>query len=164
MTSRHLTLISLLALAACSRGGGAGSTSADATTTTTPTASSAASASTSASGPRTDMAYDAARPMAGVWSSNQGPMRVSQDGDHVTGTYDLNNGRIDGTLAQGRFTGDWMQTSSGQECPTEHAGTRYWGRAVFTPSADGRTFTGQWSYCDGVLDGDWTGERGRPAE
>ena len=71
----------------------------------------------------------------GEFSTDFNAMRFRQDGNRVTGTYDHQNGRIEGTLSGHTLTGRWTQ-SNGK------------GRFVFEFNDDFTSFTGKWSYND----------------
>ncbi len=86
-------------------------------------------------------------------------MTLSQTGTRVSGSYSQDGGRIDGQVSGGRLTGYWAENGSDQRCPTQRLGTYYWGRIDWVLSADGRRFTGKWSYCSAEPGGSWTGAR-----
>ena len=72
---------------------------------------------------------------AGDFSSDFNAIRFRQDGNRVTGTYDHQNGRIEGTLSGHTLTGRWTQDNGK-------------GRFVFVFNDDFTAFTGKWSYND----------------
>ena len=83
----------------------------------------------------------------GVWTSNFGAMRLSQQAGRVTGSYDYKGGRIDGELSGNTLRGRWMQDNAS-------------GHFVFHLSADGSRFDGSWGR--GAADSDggpWRGTR-----
>jgi hypothetical protein len=91
------------------------------------------------------------RSYAGQWSTTWGDMTLTQDGDHVSGTYThpWHTGTIDGTLSNGVLTFNWIQSNRPQG-----------GRGTFTLSADGKSFSG--SYTNNQADvgsGNWSGTR-----
>jgi hypothetical protein len=66
-------------------------------------------------------------------------MKLTQAGTRVQGTYTHDSGRIDGTVNGNLFKGRW------NEVPTRK-GPSDAGLVEFTMSADGKSFTGRWSY------------------
>ena len=95
----------------------------------------------------------------GNWTSNQGDMALGQDGSQVAGTYNSDNGQIQGTVSGDRLTGYWAEASSMMKCDVERLGSMYWGRIDWVMSADGTHFDGHWSYCDEEPTHPWTGDR-----
>lgn len=82
----------------------------------------------------------------GDFSTDFNAMRFRQDGNRVTGTYDYQNGRIEGTLSGHTLTGRWTQ-SNGK------------GRFIFEFNDDFTAFTGKWSYNDAEpTSGSWNGK------
>ena len=71
----------------------------------------------------------------GDFSTDFNAMRFRQDGNKVTGTYDFQNGRIEGTLNGHTLTGRWTQNNGK-------------GRFVFEFNKDFTAFTGKWNYND----------------
>ena len=84
---------------------------------------------------------------AGTWvSQHQLPMRLSQTGDHVSGTYDWSGGGVmDGTVSGNILSGTWTQ-KNGQ------------GSFRLSLSSDGNSFSGTWTAAFGIS-GPWTGTR-----
>jgi hypothetical protein len=82
---------------------------------------------------------------AGTWDTTYYEMRLSQIGDHVSGTYDYRGGVIDGTVSGNILSGTWTQTNN---------------RGVFrfSLSSDGNGFTGTWTDSNDS-GGPWIGER-----
>lgn len=99
----------------------------------------------------------------GRWSTNQGDLRIHQEGDQAYGEYTIFRGRLEGEVEGDRLYGIWWQTSANQRCVDERHGTHFWGRFRFHLSEDGDAFRGRWSYCDAEPGdeggGDWTGVR-----
>lgn len=95
----------------------------------------------------------------GQWSTSEGDVVLSQSGDTVSGTYTQDNGRISGEVRSDHLIGYWGEDSSGQRCDTERLGTFFWGRIDWTLAADGKSFTGAYSYCDDDPNSPWTGRR-----
>ena len=78
-----------------------------------------------------------------TWQSDFGPLKLKQQGNQVTGTYDTyDSATINGTVTGDILVGTW----------TEWGGTT--GDLEFTLSADGKSFTGQWRYA-GESDTAW---------
>jgi hypothetical protein len=106
-------------------------------------------------------AASAQEDFAGRWRTNQGAMRLDQDGGRVRGEYELKDGRVRGEVDGDTVNGIWTQSSSNHRCLDERMDSRYWGRFWFQISRDGTQFRGRWSYCEDEpgSGGDWTGER-----
>lgn len=68
---------------------------------------------------------------AGEWQTTFGPMVLSQEGDRVRGTYELDGGRIDGAV-----TGDVLRFT--------YTENRAAGEGEFTLAPTGRSFEGKW--------------------
>jgi hypothetical protein len=93
----------------------------------------------------------------GTWSTDFGTMLLQQSGNHVTGSYTHDQGRLDGTLSStGRvFTGTW------NEAPTR-TGPVDAGAFEFQLSPGDRSFSGLWNYAKdaaGAWRGTWRGTR-----
>lgn len=89
--------------------------------------------------------------VTGSWSTDWGSMTLSQSGSTVTGTYTHDAGRIEGTLSGTTVSGRWSESPS-------YAGPSDAGPITWTVSADGKSFSGTWSY-DGGGGGTWVGTR-----
>jgi len=98
--------------------------------------------------------------LAGTWTTSEGVLSVEVDGSNVRGSYDVDEGRIEGTLDGNVLSGYWGEAGSARKCDTERLGTYYWGRIEWT-FGDG-TFTGKWSYCEDEPSGSWTGGKRQP--
>lgn len=86
---------------------------------------------------------------SGRWATKtSGEMRLLQNGDRVDGSYDLNGGRISGAVSGGQLSAIWAQSLSGRRCARQELGSWYWGRLTVNLSADGKSWSGRWSYCD----------------
>lgn len=97
--------------------------------------------------------------ISGNWNTSQGPMTLTQFAFEETGTYG-NDGQI--SLKQdapNRWSGVWVQSQSSQRCDKKQNGSHFWGQVVFAFTDQNRHFTGRWSYCDGVPNQGWSGER-----
>jgi hypothetical protein len=92
---------------------------------------------------------------AGTWntgwtgqSNSQNVMMVlQQSGDVVTGTYDHDNGRIEGTISGNLLTGTWTQSATS-------------GTIQFQLADDCDSFDGSWRFgSSGDWEGNWVGTR-----
>lgn len=117
---------------------------ATATTAAAETTAAATTSATEAAATATATATPAAFSWAGTWNTTYSSaeyglvaetLTLTQNGTAVTGTYALGNGTIKATLADGILSGSWKEI--------EGNGT-YAGLFEFTPSTDGKTFTGKW--------------------
>jgi hypothetical protein len=92
-----------------------------------------------------------------VWSSTEGELTLTQQGQTTTGSYS-GGGRIVATLANRHLQGFWIEPQSATRCSTQRNGSFFWGRIDL--AMDGTSFTGRRSYCDRpALSGDraWSG-------
>ena len=89
--------------------------------------------------------------VTGTWSTDWNSMTLSQSGSAVTGTYDHDGGRIEGTFSGNTLTGRWSEAPS-------YAGPMDAGTITWTFAADGKSFSGTWTY-DGGGGGTWVGTR-----
>ncbi len=76
---------------------------------------------------------------ANRWDTTYGEMVLSFSGDRVTGEYESDDGRIEGTVSGRLMTGIWAEEPS--YAPPNDAG-----QFEFTLAEDGRSFTGRWRY------------------
>lgn len=109
-------------------------------------------------GPKPPKPFD----FSGKWDSNQGLMVLNQKADTASGTYATNDGRVMLTVKGDVANGWWTQSASGQRCQKVKQGSHYYGRAQLIAQADGKSFNGEWAYCDHKLGdggGSWTGKR-----
>lgn len=80
-------------------------------------------------------------------------MVFDQVGDHVTGSYDWEDGLIEGDVSGSTLTGMWYEGPSYE--PPKDAGA-----IELTIAADGDSFTGLWKYADSEgWVGPWDGVR-----
>jgi len=84
---------------------------------------------------------------SGTWSTNFNSMTLKQTGGSVEGTYEYDEGHIQGAAIGNVFKGRW------DEAPTR-TGPNDAGPFEFTMSSDGKSFTGRWRH-DG--DSGWAG-------
>lgn len=93
-------------------------------------------------------------PWTGVWESGQwGTMELMQSGNTVTGVYEWDDGKIEGTVSSNMLRGTWSESPT--YAPQNDAGD-----FEFTLSADGNSFTGHWRYgSESDWEGDWTAEK-----
>jgi hypothetical protein len=91
---------------------------------------------------------------AGNWDSNWGDMALTQNGNQVTGSYTHDSGQIVGTISGNTLSGTWSESPS--YTPPNDAGD-----FIFTLSADGQSFTGDWRYdsTGSWESGGWTGNK-----
>jgi len=79
-------------------------------------------------------------------------MVLHQSGDAVTGTYDRDNGRIEGTVSGNMLIGTWTQSATS-------------GPFQFQLKDDCNSFEGSWRFSSsGSWDGNWIGTRIRMLE
>lgn len=90
--------------------------------------------------------------MSGQWSTNWGVMKLVQEGNVIVGTYEWDNGRIEGILDGYNFKGNWSEPPT-YECPNLKGGFN------FNISITGQSFEGSWSYCDLMEAGVWMGTK-----
>ncbi len=85
---------------------------------------------------------------AGTWETTFGKMKLTQEGDKVTGFYEMEGRRcsIEGKLEKKRFSFHYQEPSAR-------------GEGFFDLSADGRSFTGKWRQNGEGEFSDWTGTR-----
>ena len=90
----------------------------------------------------------------GTWDcGNWGKMYLIQTGSQVTGTYEYQNGKIEGFATGTTLVGTWSESPT--YSPPDKAGD-----TQFTLSADGNSFTGYWRYgSSGNWTGTWNGTR-----
>ena len=94
----------------------------------------------------------------GLWYSDFDDMRLVQEGNTVTGTFEYKDGgTLAGTLEGGVLVFEWVQTGD------LNVGRReVRGRGYFVISNDGQQITGRWGYGDSHLDGgEWNGEKAK---
>jgi hypothetical protein len=90
--------------------------------------------------------------VSGQWATNWGVLKLSQEGNVVTGSYGWDNGRIEGIIDGHNFKGIWSEPPT-YYCPNLK------GEIDLNFSITGKSFEGSWSYCDRVRAGDWIGTR-----
>ena len=89
----------------------------------------------------------------GTWSSpDSGTMTLTQVGNHVTGSYVHDEGKIDATVSGLTLTGTWSEAPS-YKGPTDA------GPFVLTLSPTGTSFTGLWAYAGQTPSSSWSGSR-----
>jgi len=103
----------------------------------------------------------AAQDFSGRWDTNMGALRMDQGGDHVSGSYEMKGGRVEGHVDNNTLRGIWTQDVADHCCFEERMGTHYWGHFRFHLTEDGGRFFGHWSYCEDERGsgGDWNGTR-----
>ena len=85
-----------------------------------------------------------------VWGSLSSQMHLQQTGNRVTGTYEWDNGKIEGLVSGNTLTGTWSEAPS--HSPPGDAGD-----FEFTISPDCSSFTGRWRYGSAGGWGEWNG-------
>jgi len=88
----------------------------------------------------------------GVWDTTYGNMELSQSDGTVTGTYEVNQGKIEGTVQGNKLIGTWSEPPS--YAPPDEAGD-----IEFTLSSDGNSFVGRFRYGSSGDWSEWTGTR-----
>ncbi|MDX9719536.1 MAG: hypothetical protein RBU37_02230 [Myxococcota bacterium] len=92
----------------------------------------------------------------GLWYSNYGDMRLQQEGNKVTGTFDYKlGGSIEGELQGGVLVFDWRQEGD------LNLGRRdVFGKGYFVISDNGISFEGKWGYAESYSNGGtWTANK-----
>ena len=82
----------------------------------------------------------------GVWDTDWGRMELTQSDGSVTGTYEYDQGQIQGTVQGNKLVGTWSEYPS--YAPPDDAGD-----FEFVLSPDGNSFLGRWRYDS---EGDWS--------
>lgn len=75
----------------------------------------------------------------GNWTSNWGDMVIVQQGNHITGTYTHDKGKIDCIVSGNKVIGTWSEFPS-------YAPPRDAGDMELTMASDGKSFIGKWRY------------------
>ena len=83
----------------------------------------------------------------GTWDTTYGNMQLSQSDGSVTGTYEVDQGTIEGTVQGNKLIGTW------------HEGEGDAGEFEFTLSPDGNSFVGRWRQDSSGDWTEWTGTR-----
>jgi hypothetical protein len=108
---------------------------------------------------RKDQTWSAGRG-AGFWMFNiLGRVRFVGTKGLVARYMEDINGRLYGSLVNGRFTGHWAIGNSGGVCKKAMFGTRFWGTLSFTMTEDPPRATGVWRDCSGTNIRKLTGRR-----
>jgi len=94
----------------------------------------------------------------GTWETPWGRMVIKQSGNTATGTYDINDGKIFGSISNNVLEGYWTQNTGHQECSEPKYDSDSWGRIKFVFDTD-KKFSGKWGYCDKELSREWPGEK-----
>ena len=87
---------------------------------------------------------------SGTWETTYGRMVLSQQGNHVTGGYEYNGGKIAGNVVGNKLRGQWRETA------LIFCGS---GDMEFVMSQDGRSFSGGWRGLGSSNWTNWTGSR-----
>lgn len=89
----------------------------------------------------------------GNWQTKWGKMKITQNRNQITGTYEHDNGKIKGVISGNKMTGTWS------EGPT-YLPPYDSGEFEMILSSDGKSFTGKWRYGKtGKWEEGWNGNR-----
>ncbi|MEM0963663.1 MAG: hypothetical protein AAGK21_14140 [Bacteroidota bacterium] len=82
----------------------------------------------------------------------------------VTGWYELDGGRLEGTYDDGVLRGTWVETSATGTCRPRDlgytmGGSTYYGTFTFVFNAERSRFEGTYAVCGGPEDDSWNGRR-----
>lgn len=99
-------------------------------------------------------ASGAGRSFSGVWNTDWGTLTLVQDGEHVTGEYTHDSGRVDGVVIGNVLKGTWSEAPTYK--PPNDAGD-----LEFQLGAQGTSFAGRWRYGSS---GEWNGWNGELME
>ena len=88
----------------------------------------------------------------GVWDTSWGPMALTQSDGSVTGTYEYDQGMIQGTVQGNKLIGTWSEYPS--YAPPDDGG-----EFEFIMSPDGNSFLGRWRYDSSGDWSEWTATR-----
>ncbi len=80
-----------------------------------------------------------------IWNTNWNVMSFWQVQNQVSAEYMYDGGIITGTMFGDTLRGWWREHGNAKECGPENTWS---GPLVFKFSADGKSFTGDWGYCD----------------
>jgi hypothetical protein len=86
----------------------------------------------------------------GDWNTDWGKMQLSQAGNLLSGSYEYNDGQIEGMVSGNIATGTWSKAPTYSQ--PKDAGT-----FEFTLSGDYMSFIGNWKYSECGWSGDWDG-------
>jgi|TARA_B100002051_G_C16592454_1_gene563535 hypothetical protein len=103
--------------------------------------------------------------VAGRWISDFGTLKFwsNRQADEVSGVYiNTKTGQMDGlinaTLDGNILTGYWIQQNSQRRCGKQKFETFFWGRLEFSFDSED-LFSGQWGYCDEMVQREWNGSK-----
>ncbi|WP_143536768.1 hypothetical protein [Rubricoccus marinus] len=109
---------------------------------------------------------DPSRIPEGEYATTFGSMRLSaaSPSGRVTGGYQLDGGRIEGTYANGVLRGEWVEVRAEGTCTPRQfgytlGGSTYYGTFTFVFNAESSRFEGTWAACGGPENETWTGKR-----
>jgi hypothetical protein len=95
--------------------------------------------------------------VTGTWDSPEfGSIRIKQDGETITGSYEKNDGQITGQIDGWQISyAWWVNAGTFEEAAQDDRGEGY-----FTVSADGKTLNGAWRYeLSSPWDGTWSARK-----
>lgn len=92
----------------------------------------------------------ASKDLSGIWKTNLVDLRLTQSGNAVSGTYDYEGGKREGSITGNRLDYTWNQTNGKK------------GRGYFIISDDWNSVAGSYGYNDDDTNGgEWKGTKER---
>ena len=92
----------------------------------------------------------ASKDLSGTWKTNLVDLHLTQSGNAVSGTYDYEGGKLEGTITGNRLDYAWNQTNGKK------------GRGYFIISDDWNSVSGSYGYNDDAANGgEWKGTKER---
>ena len=89
---------------------------------------------------------DASNDLSGVWKTNFADLFLKQSGNTVTGSYEYEGGKLEGTITGNRLDYTWTQTNGKK------------GKGYFIISDDWKSISGRYGYNDdNSSGGEWKG-------
>ena len=93
---------------------------------------------------------NASKDLSGIWKTNVVDLHLTQSGNAVSGTYDYEGGKLEGTIIGNRLDYTWNQTNGKK------------GRGYFIISDDWKSISGNYGYNDDNSNGgEWKGMKER---
>jgi len=90
----------------------------------------------------------ASKDLSGTWKTNVVDLHLTQSGNAVSGTYDYEGGKLEGTITGNRLDYTWSQTNGKK------------GRGYFIISDDWKSMSGSYGYNDDSANGgEWKGTK-----
>ncbi len=75
------------------------------------------------------------------------------------GQFQHNSGYVQGRISGWAFEGVWRQQSGERRCAVPDGPAYHWGKVRFEFSADYRSFSGSWGFCDDDPSNSWSGRK-----